>query len=87
LCDFTGAFENGSHWASTCTSTRTSGTPASSPAAPSEVVTWLRALAYNIVAARRAAKGSARPPWARVLLLVRDLLVAPHREALVAFEV
>jgi hypothetical protein len=79
--------ENGSHWAANVFLDEDVRHPCQLSRRAIEVVTWLRALAYNIVAARRAARGpKAMPPWARVLLLVRDLLVAPHREALFAFE-
>lgn len=79
--------ENGAHWTANVFLDEDTRHPCQLTRRAIEVVTWLRALAYNIVAARRAARGTAaRPPWARVLLLVRDLLVAPHQEALVAFE-
>lgn len=79
--------ENGAHWTANVFLDEDIRHPCQLTRRAIEVVTWLRALAYNIVAARRAARGTAtRLPWARVLLLVRDLLVAPHHEALVAFD-
>ncbi len=50
-----------------------------------EVVCWLRALAYNLVAAlrARAKKKDRKPqPWRRTMQHLRDLLVAPNEEVL-----
>lgn len=79
--------ENGSHWPMNVFLNEDTHHPCQLTRRAIEVVTWLRALAYNLVAARRAARGSkAMPAWQRVLLMVRDVLVAPHPEALIAFQ-
>lgn len=79
--------ENGSHWTANVLLDEDTRHPCQLSRRAIEVVTWLRALAYNLIAVRRAARGpKAMPPWRRVVTLVRDVLVAPHRKALVAFD-
>jgi hypothetical protein len=79
--------ENGAHWTANVFLDEDSRHPCQLSRRAIEVVTWLRALAYNLIAVRRAVRGSTQmPPWRRVLLHVRDLMVAPHREALIAFQ-
>jgi predicted transposase YbfD/YdcC len=79
--------ENGSHWTANVFLDEDTRHPCQLSRRAIEVVTWLRALAYNLVAVRRAARGpKAMPPWRRVVTLLRDVLVVPHREAILAFE-
>jgi predicted transposase YbfD/YdcC len=69
--------ENGLHWTLDARLKADDHQPCQLSARSLEVTCWLRALAYNILAARRGPKHekSERPAWSRVMVKLRDLLV------------
>ena len=71
------AVENNHHWTLDTQLKADDHQPCQLSARALEVTCWLRALAYNLVSARRGPlrEGAVRPAWARVLQKMRDMLV------------
>lgn len=76
--------ENGLHWTLDAQLEADDHQPCQLTSRSLEVTCWLRALAYNLLSARRGPKvSSPLPAWKRVMMKLRDLFVhGPHGEPL-----